>query len=90
MCSQPIQDGIDLVRFILETTIGYHRFCLGAQVVGGPIDIAAITKHEQFKWVRRKFFYSSTLNPPYDTHRSEVSHAETIADRRGDATPQGG
>lgn len=64
--AMPIQDAIDLVHFVLDTTIKFHRFSSGAPIVGGPIDIACITRHEQFKWVRRKFFYDQGLNPCYD------------------------
>jgi len=59
----PIQDAIDLARFLVETTIGYARFSPGAPTVGGPIEIAAVTKHEHFKWVDRKHYFSTVLNP---------------------------
>jgi hypothetical protein len=61
--AMPIQDAIDLAEFFVETTINYSKFSPGAPTVGGPIDIAAITKHEGFKWVKRKYYYDSTLNP---------------------------
>jgi hypothetical protein len=44
----PIQDVIDLARF--------------PNIVGGPIEIAAITKHENFKWISRKHYYDQPLN----------------------------
>lgn len=59
----PIQDAIDLANFLCQATIMYSRFTPGASVVGGPIDIAAITKHEGFRWVSRKFWYQAELNP---------------------------
>ena len=33
-----------------------------AQVIGGSIDIAVITKHEGFKWIQRKHYYDKDLN----------------------------
>lgn len=61
----PIQDAIDLARFMVETTKGFVRFSVTRpKTVGGPIEIAAITKHEGFKWVQRKRFFSSELNTP--------------------------
>lgn len=60
--AMPIQDAIDLARFLVDTTIQYMRFIPGAPVVGGPIEIAAITKHEGFKWIQRKLYYSDELN----------------------------
>lgn len=68
--AMPIQDAIDLAAFLVETTIQFSRFSPGAPVVGGPIEIAVITKHEGFKWIRRKYYYPKELNPteesPYD------------------------
>jgi hypothetical protein len=53
----PIQDAIDLGRFLVHAAIMFSRFLPGPQVVGGPIEIAAITKHEGFKWISRKHYY---------------------------------
>jgi hypothetical protein len=58
----PIRDAIDLAEFLVHTAIQYSRFTPGAQVVGGPIEIAAITKHEGFKWIQRKHYYGVELN----------------------------
>ncbi len=58
----PIQDAIDLAEFLVHTAIQFSRFLPGPQVVGGPIEIAAITKHEGFKWIQRKHYYNVDLN----------------------------
>jgi hypothetical protein len=64
MTAAPIQDAIDLARFMVEVTKGFVRYSINyKKTVGGPIEIAAITKHEGFKWVNRKHFFSSDLNP---------------------------
>jgi hypothetical protein len=60
----PIQDTIDLAEFLVHLTIMYSRFSPGAPTVGGPIESAAITKHEGFKWVKRKHYYDRRFNPP--------------------------
>lgn len=61
--AMPIQDAIDLARFLAETAKQFSRFKMGAPVVGGPIEIATITKHEGFKWIQRKHYYRAELNP---------------------------
>ncbi|MBF6187367.1 MULTISPECIES: hypothetical protein [Nocardia] len=58
----PIQDAIDLAEFLVQTTIGFVRFSPGSPTVGGPIEIAAITRHEGFVWVKRKHFFDRALN----------------------------
>lgn len=58
----PIQDAIDLATFLADATVNFTKFAPGANVVDGPIDIATITRHEGFKWVRRKLYYPLELN----------------------------
>ena len=60
--AMPIQDAIDLARFLVETTIGFVRFAVFLpKSVGGAVEIAAITKHEGFRWVQRKSFHPEDL-----------------------------
>ncbi len=58
----PIQDAIDLARFLVDASIMFARFMPGPPTVGGPIEIAAITKHEGFKWVSRKHYWDAEYN----------------------------
>lgn len=61
--SMPIQDAIKLAEFLVDFAIRFSHFKLGAPTVGGPIEIAAITRHEGFKWVQRKHYFGENLNP---------------------------
>jgi hypothetical protein len=61
--AMPIQDAIDLAYFLADTAARFAQFSLRAATVGGPIEVATITKHEGFKWVRRKHYYSAEFNP---------------------------
>jgi hypothetical protein len=76
----PIQDTIDLAEWLVQTSIMFSRFSPGAPVVGGPIESAAITKHEGFKWVHRKHYFQREFNQEdsineysdrHDTHGSQ-------------------
>lgn len=60
--AMPVQDAIDLADFLVDVTKGWIRFLPGLEVVGGDTDICTVTKHEGFKWVRRKHFYPAELN----------------------------
>lgn len=66
--AMPIQDAIDFAEFLVHTTIQYVRFALSPDgpTVGGPIEVATITKHEGFRWVSRKHYFSPHLNPPME------------------------
>lgn len=61
----PIQDAIDLAEWLVHSAIMFSRFKPGVPSVGGPIEIAAITKHEGFKWIRRKHYYADAINPEH-------------------------
>jgi len=59
----PFPDAIALAKFLVEVTAGYSHFLFGPDTVGGPIDVAGINRHEGFKWINRKHYYSAELNP---------------------------
>lgn len=61
--AMPLQDAIDLAEFLVDLTIKFSRFAPGAPSVGGPIEIAAVSKHEGFRWIKRKYYFSQELNP---------------------------
>jgi hypothetical protein len=61
--AMPLQDAIDLADFLVDLTIKFSRFTPGAPTVGGPIEIAAISKHEGFRWIKRKYYFRRDLNP---------------------------
>ena len=69
--AMPMQDAIDLVRYLAEVVIGYIRFTPGALMVAPPIDIAAITAHDGFQWVARKQWFDPALNLSRAAARTE-------------------
>jgi hypothetical protein len=61
--AMPLQDAIDLAEFLAEVAVQWSRFMPGAQSVGGPVEVAAISKHEGFRWIKRKYYFTRDLNP---------------------------
>ncbi len=61
--SMPIQDAIHLAEFLVDFVVKFSKFRPGPNTVGGAIEIAVITKHEGFKWVKRKHYYEEKYNP---------------------------
>ena len=51
-----------MAKFAVETAAKFARYGMHAETIGGPVEIAAITKHEGFKWVSRKHYYNAELN----------------------------
>lgn len=50
----PLQDAVDYALFMTGLAVGRYRFSIGPEVCGGPIDVAAITRQEGFRWIQRK------------------------------------
>lgn len=59
----PIADAIEFAKFLVQTTAQYSHFLMGPDTVGGVIDVAAISRHEGFRWINRKHYYPQDLNP---------------------------
>ena len=60
--SMPVIDAIQLAQFLVYTTKGYFKYLPYADIVGGETEIATVTKHEGFKWIKRKHYYSREYN----------------------------
>jgi len=88
LAAMPLQDAIDLGKFMVDVTKKFSRFKPGAPTVGGPIEIAAISKHEGFRWVSRKYYFERALNPPMDRRDryapKEDEHGKKNATEGGD------
>ena len=59
----PIADAIELADFLAGMTAKFVRFTFGPASVEGMIELATITRHEGFRWVRRKYYYDRAINP---------------------------
>ena len=79
--AMPIKDAINLAEFLVETTIKYSRYSSGPTTVDGPVEIAAITKHEGFKWIKRKYYYSAELNPTQLPSRTQEESDARISEQ---------
>jgi len=48
----PVQEAIDFVAFLLDTTINASKFHIGAPVCGGPLWVALLTPDKnKFRWI---------------------------------------
>jgi hypothetical protein len=50
----PLQDLVDLAIFVLRATIMLQKWTVDLRGVGGPIDVATITRTEGFKYIQQK------------------------------------
>jgi hypothetical protein len=61
--AMPLQDAIDLAKFFVDVTVKFSHHKVGPPTVGGPIELAAISRHEGFRWVHRKYYFEHKFNP---------------------------
>jgi hypothetical protein len=50
----PLQDCVDLVIFLLRSTVMVHKWLVGIRGVGGAIDVATITRTDGFRAIQAK------------------------------------
>lgn len=55
----------EVAHSLVEISWLKRRYSHDTESVGGPIDVAILTKNEGFIWVRRKHYFDSSLNPAY-------------------------
>jgi len=65
MAMMPKQELIQLAEALVSITAIERKASREEATVGGPIDVAIITKHEGFVWIKRKHYFPKELNPRY-------------------------
>jgi hypothetical protein len=58
----------DLANFaeaLVNITSVKRRASLDTESVGGPIDVAVISRDDGFIWVKRKHYFDPSLNPRF-------------------------
>lgn len=49
----PVQDAINFAVYILDVTIGWATFAIGAASCGGPLQVATILAEDGFAWIAK-------------------------------------
>lgn len=66
--AMPLADAINLAKFMVDATSAYTHFLLGPNTVGGPTEVASMSRHEGFRWIARKHYYDASVNPREPGH----------------------
>jgi hypothetical protein len=61
----PKQDIIELAEALVSITSIERKASSEQATVGGPVDVAFITRHEGFVWIKRKHYFDPALNPRF-------------------------
>jgi hypothetical protein len=65
----PKQDLAALAEEMINLTAVKRKFSSGKETVGGPIDVAVISRIDGFVWVSRKHYFTPELNPRYSIRK---------------------
>lgn len=63
--SLPVDELADLAETLVALESLKERVTTDEESVGGPIDVAAISKGDGFVWIKRKHYFDSSLNPRF-------------------------
>ncbi len=58
-------DMANMAESLINLTSLKKRVSAEADTVGGPVDVAIISRHEGFIWIKRKHYFDPELNPRY-------------------------
>jgi hypothetical protein len=59
------EDLAEMAESLIYLTYLKRRFTFTEESVGGPVDVAIITKGDGFIWIKRKHYFRPDLNPHY-------------------------
>jgi len=54
-----------MAEALIELTSIKHRISKGMETVGGPVDVAVISRSEGFVWIKRKHYFPADINSRY-------------------------
>jgi len=63
--SLPIDEMADLAETLIELQSLKEKVTKPTESVGGPIDVAVISKSDGFIWIKRKQYFEAALNPRF-------------------------
>lgn len=62
MSSQPIDELADVAESLVSLTSLKRRVSMQLETVGGPVDVAVISRGDGFVWIKRKHYFQPEAN----------------------------
>lgn len=79
--SLPKEEMAAVAEALVETTSLRRKMDSRLETVGGPVDVAIISKSDGFVWIKRKHYFNIELNRDYLERRVERYSGETNNDK---------
>jgi hypothetical protein len=74
----PIDELAAMAESLVNITSFKRRVSAEAETVGGPIDVAVISKKDGFIWIKRKHYFDPELNRDYFAHKYMRRGGESV------------
>lgn len=67
-----------MAEALVNLTSFKRKVSMETETVGGPIDVAVISKGDGFIWIKRKHYFKSELNPQFfaNYNKEEIESGE--------------
>jgi hypothetical protein len=76
-----------LAEALVEMTALRRRVSMEVETVGGPTDVAVISKGDGFVWIKRKHYFDPALNPRYFVGQRLALEMRRIHDEKTENPP---
>lgn len=73
LSSLPVEEMAELAETLINLQSLKEKVTKPSETVGGPVDVAVITKSEGLVWVKRKHYFDGKLNSRYG-YRTQMEH----------------
>lgn len=74
--SLPKEELGSFAEALVSLTSLKRRVSLDQETVGGPVDVAVISKGDGFIWIKRKHYFNMSLNPQYSLRVNAANSGE--------------
>jgi len=74
--SLPVEEMAGLAETLIMLQSLKEKVTLPTESVGGPVDVAVITKSDGFIWIKRKHYFDAKLNPRFLARQARKLHSE--------------
>ncbi len=71
--SLPVDEMADLAETLINLQSVKEKVTKPTESVGGPVDVAVITKSDGFIWIKRKHYFDPKLNPRFFVRQRDMS-----------------
>jgi len=75
----PKSDLAAMAESLVNLTSIKRRVSAESETVGGPIDVAIISKNDGFIWIKRKHYFNVEMNPRYFTNQNLKLQARKLS-----------